>query len=957
MGKKFSRFFLLAFIFLNSCTNNNSSNPTGIYVPDDLEVTVFAETPLLYNPTNIDVDAKGRIWVTEAVNYRNYNNDSAHHLYRPSGDRVIILEDTDGDGKADSSKVFVQDSLLVAPLGIAVIGKKVVVSCSPNLIIYTDENGDDVADSREIYLTGFGGKDHDHSLHAVVCGPDGKWYFNTGNAGPHIVKDKSGWTLRSGSMYTGGSPYNLKNEGNMMSDDGKVWVGGLALQINPDGTGLKVLAHNFRNSYELAIDSYGNMWQNDNDDQVVTCRTSWLMENGNAGYFSVDGTRTWDADQRPGQDMFTAHWHQDDPGVMPAGDRTGAGAPTGIVINESDALGEKYRGLLLSADAGRNTIFGYLPKKMNSGYDLGMSSNFISSLKQDTALYVWNDTAANKIREKWFRPSDIAIGTEGAIYVADWFDPIVGGHAMDDSIGIGKIYRIVPKNKKLKIPRYNFNNIEGQIEALRSPAINVRYTAFTLLQRAGDTAIKYVESLLNDNNPYNRARAVWLLSKLGDKGRLKLKELILGDDEQLRLVAFRAIRQTNIDIIPICEILANDKSAFIRREVAIALTDSSLKLKKNILFKIAANYDGKDRWYLEAIGTAMDRDAGFWYDTLKNVFGKSDPFDWNPAMKKIAWRLHPPGALKDFVNIINSEKTSDTEKKSFLTSLAFIKTQEAAGAMLNFTRSADSSVATDAAYWASFRQGNDWATLLDWNKSGLNTHYEKKLASMKVKLQKMLDQRLSLDENRWNAEALMKDSIGGQMLIGLMTEDKIPTRLIPILESGIFNNPDITIRAQAGKYFKKPKSSKFYDPQNILALTGDGSEGLTTYTTRCGTCHKVGKVGNSIGPDLSAIATKMDKATLLDAILNPSAAIVFGYEPWLISTKDGQSVFGFLIADGKESVTIKDVAGQKHIIPVANLTKREKQQTSLMPEPSEIGLSEQDLANIIAFLVGNKANR
>jgi putative membrane-bound dehydrogenase-like protein len=196
-------------------------------------------------------------------------------------------------------KFFVEDVDLRSPVGIAVIGNKVIVSCSPNLIIYTEENGDDQPDKKEIFLTGFGGYDHDHSLHAVYAGPDGNWYFNVGNAGPHIVTDKSGWTLRSGSVYTGGTPYNNSNEGNQKSDDGKVWVGGMALRIKPDGTGLKVMGHNFRNSYEVIPDSYGNLWQNDNDDQVVTCRTSWLMEGGNAGYFSTDGTRYWQADQRP----------------------------------------------------------------------------------------------------------------------------------------------------------------------------------------------------------------------------------------------------------------------------------------------------------------------------------------------------------------------------------------------------------------------------------------------------------------------------------------------------------------------------------------------------------------------------------------------------------------------------------------------------------------------------------
>lgn len=93
-------------------------------------VTLWAESPSFYNPTNIDIDAKGRVWVTEAVNYRNYNNDSTRTLHHSLGDRVMILEDTDDDGIADSSKIFVQDKDLVSPMGIAVIGHKVYISCS-----------------------------------------------------------------------------------------------------------------------------------------------------------------------------------------------------------------------------------------------------------------------------------------------------------------------------------------------------------------------------------------------------------------------------------------------------------------------------------------------------------------------------------------------------------------------------------------------------------------------------------------------------------------------------------------------------------------------------------------------------------------------------------------------------------------------------------------------------------
>ena len=455
-------------------------------LPDDLEITLWAESPMFFNPTNIDIDVRGRVWVAEAVNYRDFNTAKQNPLTHQAGDRILILTDTNGDGRADEAKVFVQDKDLRAPLGLAVIGNRVIVSASPHLIVYTDENGDDKPDKKEILLSGFGGYDHDHGLHALVAGPDGRWYFNTGNAGPHVVTDRSRKTIRAGSLYTGGTPYNLKNEGGLVSDDGRVWTGGLGLRMEPDGTRLTVVAHNFRNAYELAVDSFGDLWQNDNDDQVMACRMTWLMEGASAGYFSADGSRYWQADRRPGQDTFTAHWHQDDPGVLPAGVNTGAGAPAGVVRHEDDQLGVRYRGLLLSADAGRNVIFGFHPQPQGAGFTL-KGFEFVSSLGAPNENYIWN--RVDEDRRKWFRPSDVAVGADGAIYVADWYDAIVGGHQMHDGKGYGRIYRITPKGRALRTPPIDLRTTAGQVQALLSPAVNVRSSGYERLKAQGAAAL------------------------------------------------------------------------------------------------------------------------------------------------------------------------------------------------------------------------------------------------------------------------------------------------------------------------------------------------------------------------------------------------------------------------------------------------------------------------------------
>src|SRR5256885_5686595 len=151
---------------------------------EGLEVKLFAAEPMVVNPTDMDVDSRGRVWITEGANYR--STFQRWGILRPEGDRIVVLEDSDGDGRADKETVFYQDPSINAALGVCVLGNRVIVSVSPNVFVLTDTDGDGKADKRELLFTGIAGVDHDHGVHAFVFGPDGKLYFNMGNEGKRL---------------------------------------------------------------------------------------------------------------------------------------------------------------------------------------------------------------------------------------------------------------------------------------------------------------------------------------------------------------------------------------------------------------------------------------------------------------------------------------------------------------------------------------------------------------------------------------------------------------------------------------------------------------------------------------------------------------------------------------------------------------------------------------------------
>ena len=862
--------------------------PLDIFtVPEGLEVTLFARSPMLKNPTNMDFDSAGRLWVTEGVNYRR------HKERDPKGDRVVILEDTDHDGRADKSSTFVQEPMLVAPLGIAVIGNKIVVSNAPDLIVYTDVDGDRVfnanVDKREVLLSGFDGRNHDHALHSVTFGPDGRWYFSQGNAGAFFT-DRSGKTYRVGSVYNpvpdgGAQPvFGLSppTYAGARSDDGHVYVGGFSARMQPDGTGVEILGFNFRNSYEQTVTSFGDIFHNDNDDPPA-CRTTYLMEYGNLGFFSRDGKRYWNADRRPGQSIPTAEWRQEDPGVIPAGDVYGGGAPTGIVFNEGDGLGKKWRGLLLSAEAARNTIFGYFPKASGAGYQLDRISFLTSNAAQQFAGTDFKGGKVNSEIQTFFRPSDVAVGPDGAIYVADWFDPRVGGHDDKDDTTSGAIYRIAPKGFKSVVPSFDLSTLDGALTALRSPAANVRASGFIALVARGAEAMPAVEKLLGDENPFIRARAVWLLTRLGPSGVARVEALLADADAMTRVVAYRALRPVG-RALPNAARLANDASSAVRREVALSLRDVPLESSRDVLLALAKGYDGKDRSYLEAWGIGATGKEEALYAALAASQPGVDAASWPASYADLVWRLTPRAAVPAFAARANAAALPSAERAKATTALGFIPTPESATALLDVAQQGSRDFKQNPALW--------WL--------------------------------INYKDSRW----------AGQ---GIDAELK---------RRGLFD-PD-TVAINEVTVPQPPEKSSLPQVADIAKLRGDAKRGEAA-AGACLMCHRVHGKGVDYAPAIDGFASRQTRDVVITAIVNPSNDIAHGYDGSEITLTDGRKIHG-LVLSGGNPIIVQSTGGVTQMIPAAQVKERKRLGRSLMLSADQLGLTAQQVADIVAYL-------
>jgi putative heme-binding domain-containing protein len=524
---------------------------------------------------------------------------------------------------------------------------------------------------------------------------------------------------------------------------------------------------------------------------------------------------------------------------------------------------------------------------------------------------------------------------------------------MNDRRGYGRIYRIAPKGRKLTTPAIDLGTTEGQVQALLSPAVNVRGSGFERLISSGAEALPAVKDLLHHANPFHRARAIWVMAELGPAGVREVTSLLGHADAQVRLTAFRALRKVQPSVVVEARRLSDDASPAVRREVALALRGVPFEQSRDILLKLAATYDGTDRWYLEALGTAAAGHEEALYSALLASTGQREPLEWDTRFAAIAWRLHPVSAIDAFSARAGSADLSGDARRQALVALAFINDRRAAQAMADLTHSPVRDTAAQAAWWMTYRKTNDWYAhaVTNWTP-GAPEAKPSALTEILAHRAVVTDDAAPIDARIAAALAMATDPVGAQLLIHLAAQNKVPYQLREAIGSEIFTNPDRSVRSAASGFFARPGGQPRLGVADVARRTGDAARGQIRFLSSCSTCHRsvASAASPDIGPDLTAIDAKFDRSGLIEAIVNPGAAIAFGFGAELFITTRHEPILGFLQSEGA-TIAVRDGYGRVRTIAKEELAARVPLKSSLMPDPLALALAEQDVADIVAFLM------
>ena len=928
-----------------------------------------AHEPQVVSPVALSFDEKGRMYVVEMIDYSERRDERLS--------RIRLLEDKDGDGVYETSKVFVQD--LPWATGVICYGGGVFVVASPDLIWFKDTNGDGVADERKVIFTGFAeGRDKlnmqalpnslnwglDDRIH-VATGPNGgilKNLVRTNDAPLDVNRRDFSFNPKTFELF----PENGGGQNGMSYDSqGRKYTSSNSRHLMAYMFDAKYAARNPNYPLpspivDIPVDGpAAEVYRTSPDEAWRVIRTKWRVEGTVKGM--VEG------------------------GGRPSGYFTGA---TGGTIYRGNAYPPEFQENAFIGDAGSNLVH----RKRIRPEGVGVLAERAAD-EQKSEFVASSDN--------WFRPVQFANAPDGCLYIIDMYREVIEHPwSIPESIkkfidlnsgnDRGRIYRAAPDGfKQPARPILGRVDTAELVATLEHPNGWHRDTAARLLYERQDSgAVPLLVNLLQQSKSnYGRLHALHALS--GQKA-LKVDHVLLALRDKDPIVREHAIKLAEDFVTQPAgdsltkALLAMTGDASLNVRYQLAFTLGELKETERVPALLAlAKQDASDKWFRAALFSSMptrlnevfalaSQDSSFANSTAGQEFlrellflagnGRNQAdqaaalqlaekasaplaFQFARALGEGIQRSRQPAAKAQFVQAMQPHFQS---ARDFATKISNPEMQRLGSIRLleydeNNAASFNVLVSLLKAESGAVIQSAALTSLMAYNNPSGPAAVAKAWSVLPLAVRGLAVEQLLKNVDRLNAllEAVEAGVIKPHELSAAQVTQLHAQRAPAIKQKvdKLFAQTHIAKRDDVVKAF-----------QSALNLRGDAAKGRQIYTERCLSCHRAEGQGHALGPDLVTVKTT-GKEKLLVNILDPNREVPPQFVAYSLETKDNESYTGLVVNETPNSVTLRMAFGQETTVTRANVKKLESGGQSLMPEGLEANLTPEDLANLLEFII------
>ncbi|MBX3439263.1 MAG: c-type cytochrome, partial [Planctomycetaceae bacterium] len=944
-------------------------------VPPGYTVDLIAAEPLIRDPINFALGPDGRLWVVEMGDYPNGNPDlprsgdrAGRRLWEgPPGGSIKVLTDTDGDGRYDEAATFLDG--LTFPTGVFPWRDGVIALVAPEIFFARDTDGDGRADERQAIFTGLSEGNPQHRANGFAQGLDG-WL--------HLADTSSSRTVTS--AITGEN----------------VNTSGRDLRIDPD-KGLAV-AVSGTSQYGRSRDAWGNWFGNNNSDPLFhfAIEDRYLRRNP---YVPSPSPRVFLTEPATAPEVFPTSRTQDRFNDLFTLNRfTSACGPQ---IVRDGRFPNDVNGAALVCEPVHNLVSRVILEPhgvtfRGHRHPSELQSEFLSS------------------RDNWFRPVRLETGPDDSIWVCDMYRLVIehpqwipeawqarldlyAGHNQ------GRIYRVrrteTPISAAPDLTRLASKDLVAELASENGWR---RDTAQRLLiERREESIVPALDKLArSDARPEVRVQAMATLGGLGRLSPKLLGQLLTDSDPRVVVQTIQFSEPQIADSAVIDQLLeqVGHDDVRVRYQLALSLGESNASRVAAALQAIAER-DAGDPWIRAAVLSSagphaqqlladlladrgsLERRASLLPDLIATALGEeitgglgaivsAIAGDQADASSKVeAWQI---AALASCVEAVRHRGKEWSEAAAVATSQGRTAS-EAARPIFAAAREivADENASTASRVAAVRLLGRDGES------READIEQLKLLISPRTapELQVAAINALSASEADGLVDTLLADwsqltpSVRAEVISTLLSRRRWTSQFVSALEAGDVPVKDIdaATRVQLQLHLRdtgRESLHHIFDDaqavdraevvaayQSVHGLQGHAEQGAAAFKKVCSTCHKHQGIGNDLGPQLANLQNKSVDA-LLTAILDPNRAVEQKYRGYVIATSDGRTVNGLIKSETASSILLVEPSGKEHTILRIDIEEMTDTGKSFMPEGLEKDLTPQDIADLIAFVIG-----